>query len=87
MTGVSPNHGPDVGGDVITVIGTNLGSASGVEIDGAAADFVPIDNTDRQVTTPDHVPGTVHVTVDGPGGSSAISAADRYTYAVEGTPT
>ncbi len=86
VTAVSPNQGADTGGDTITVTGTNLDGATEVDV-GPSSAFVPVDSTHLRVTTPEHPAGTVNVRVLGPGGSSAISIADRFTYQVLGTPT
>jgi hypothetical protein len=80
VTAVSPASGPVAGGQAVTVTGTNLTGATSVAF--GAAPVTPAGGTDTSltVTTPAGTAGPVDVTVVTDGGTSATSAADRYTY-------
>ena len=94
VASVSPNEGPTAGGQVVTITGTNLSAATEVEYGGEAvtcagtiATCLVESATKIKATTPAHVAGTVDVTVTTPGGTSATSAADEYTFAEAPTVT
>lgn len=93
VTGVSPSHGPDSGGDQVTLTGSNFTDATQVDFGEAgedwSGDFTVVDDSHIQATVPRdwNAPETVDVTVDGPGGSSAVSAADQYRYDAPAAPT
>jgi len=80
VTGVSPNVGPTSGGTGVSISGSGFSSASVVSFGGVGAGFSI--NNDGSITAfaPMHAPGTVDVTVSSPGGTSATSVADLYTY-------
>ena len=82
VTGVSPNHGSDLGGQQVTITGSSFTAASGVRFGDYddADDFAVQDDSHIVVTVPDYLElGANHVTVTGPGGTSATSAADVFT--------
>ncbi|MYS87497.1 IPT/TIG domain-containing protein [Embleya scabrispora] len=88
VTSVSPNSGPTAGGSSVTVTGTHFTGSTAVAFGTTSAtSFTVVDDTTILATAPPGAPGTVHVTVTGPGGTSATSAADRYTYAAAPTVT
>jgi hypothetical protein len=77
VSGLSSHSG--VSGTEVTITGQTLADATGVRFGATSASFKA--NSDGSLTTT--VPagsGTVDVTVTGPGGSSASSAADRFTF-------
>lgn len=81
VTGVSPNSGPAGGGTAVTVAGTNLTGATLVSFGGTAAtSVVVVSATSITCVSPAHASGLVDVTVTTPSGTSAISAADHFTY-------
>ncbi len=85
VTSVFPSVGPPGGGTTVTIDGRNLSGASAVAFGGVpAAGFTA--NPDGSITavSPTHVGGTVDVTVTTAGGTSAVSGADGFTYAVTG---
>ncbi|MCE9563947.1 MAG: IPT/TIG domain-containing protein, partial [Planctomycetes bacterium] len=88
VTAVSPNSGPIAGGTSITITGTNLTGASAVTIGGAAAtSFTVVNATTITAVTPAHAAGVVDVVVTTPGGPSATSPADQFTYTTAPTVT
>jgi len=80
VTGLSVTQGSTSGGDSLVVSGSNFTGATAVYVGGVASQFTVTSATAISVTTPAHSVGTGDVVVVGPGGSSATSAADRYTY-------
>jgi hypothetical protein len=82
VTAVSPTNGPAAGGTTVTITGTNLSNATGVDFGGTAATGLTNNTaTSIQVTSPAHAAGTVDVHVTTAGGTSATnSPADNYTY-------
>ena len=78
---VSPAAGPTTGGTWVTVSGENLGSATQVRFGTTAArQLVLVSGTEVRALSPAHALGTVDVTVVAPGGASAVTPADRYTF-------
>ncbi len=81
VTGVSPSVGSTSGGTSVTLTGTNFTGATAVYFGTAAASaFTVVSPTSMTATAPAGVAGTVDITVTTPGGTSAESSADRYTY-------
>jgi hypothetical protein len=80
ITGISPAQGPATGGTQVTITGTNLAGATAVKFGNSTATIKS--NTDGQIVViaPAGTAGTVDVTVTTAGGTSAISAADHFTY-------
>jgi IPT/TIG domain len=88
VSGVSPASGPASGGTTVTVTGTNFGSGDTVAFGGSAATGVVVNSATSITATSPSGTGTVDVTVTGPGGTSAASSADQFTYAAAaGVPT
>ena len=82
VTKVSPASGPSAGGNKVTITGTNLDGATGVSFGGVAATNVTVNAGGTKVTcTVPPGTGSVDVVVTTPGGSSATTPADTYTYA------
>lgn len=82
VTGVSPETGPALGGTTVTITGTNLAEATGVDFGSSSATSVVV-NSDSSITavSPAGTPGaTADVTVTTLGGTSLTSAADRFRY-------
>jgi len=81
LTSISPTSGPATGGTTVTIIGSGFTGASKVWFGTVAADFTV--NSDAQITAVSPAgSGSVHVTVTTPGGTSATSNADQFTYRV-----
>jgi len=85
VTSVSPNAGSTAGGNMVAISGTNLGAATAVFFGSTPATILGLSPTAIGVLAPAHAPGNVDVTVVTQAGTSAASAADRYTY--YGTPS
>ncbi len=80
VSGVSPTSGPAAGGTPVTVTGTNLNGATAVDFGTVPASGFSCASTSCSVSSPSHQPGQVDVTVTTAGGTSATTAADRFTY-------
>lgn len=81
VTGLSPNRGPEAGGNTVEVAGTGLGGASAVSFGGAPAASFTVESTHSiRATTPAGVKSTVDVRVTTGQGSSPITESDRYRY-------
>jgi IPT/TIG domain len=88
VTGVNPSSGPLAGGTSVTVSGTGFaGGTPAVSFGAASAAVTSFTSTSIVVTAPaSAAAGSVDVTVTMPAGTSATSAADRFTYASGGGP-
>jgi hypothetical protein len=81
VSSVSTNAGPLVGGQTITIHGTNLTGAFLVAFGTAeTGDVTVVSDTELIVTTPPNDAGIVDVVVTTPRATSAVTAGDRYTY-------
>jgi len=88
VTSISPSTGPSGGGQTVVITGTGFSAAAGtgaVKFGAANAIYTVNSNTQITATAPANAAGTYDITVTTPGGTSATSAADQYTYAA--TPT
>jgi hypothetical protein len=83
VSGVGPRAGPLSGGSTLTISGagfTGVGSTT-VAVGANAATVLTVSSTQITATLPAAASGgTVNVTVTTPGGTSATSAADQFTY-------
>jgi hypothetical protein len=83
---VVPHEGPPSGGTKVTITGTGFTGAEEVRFGTATAKTFAVNSaTSITAESPAGSSGTVAVTVVTPGGASAASAADQFTY--EAPPT
>ena len=87
VTSVSPTSGPTTGGTTVTINGTGFTGATGVSFGGTAATFVVKSSSQISATAPAGAAGTVDITVTTPGGTSATTTNDQYTYVTPPTVT
>ena len=81
VTGISPTAGPLGGGTSVTITGTNLAYAMAVNFARTAVTtFTSDTGTQIVLNSPAGGAGTVDVTVVTPGGTSATSTADQFSY-------
>lgn len=81
VSSVSPMTGTTSGGTWVTIDGTALARTTRVSFGGASATRIDVvSDTELRALTPAHLAGPVDVTVTTPGGTSATSPADRFTY-------
>ena len=81
VTAITPTSGALGGGTKVTITGTNFTPATAVDFGTVAATSFTL-NSLTQITavSPAELAGTVNVTVISPGGASAISTADHFSY-------
>ena len=79
VTAVSPNTGPAAGGTTVTITGSSFTGASKVLFGAVQARIITVSGIQITAVSPGGS-GTVDVRVITPGGTSAITAADRFTY-------
>ncbi len=90
VTNVNPNTGPITGGTTVIITGTNffaVPAAGAVKFNGTPAPSYSVDSTTQITATAPPGTGTVDITVFAGGGTSATSAADRFTYTLVGSTT
>jgi hypothetical protein len=89
VTNVSPSSGPSTGGTSVTITGTGFTGATAVNFgSGNPANFSVSNSTTIMATAPaNSTLGAVDVTVTTPGGTSATTSADQYTYVAPPPPT
>ena len=81
VTSVAPASGSTAGTNTVTVQGTDFTGATVVNFGvTAATPFTVNSATKITATAPAHAAGLVDVTVTTPGGISATSSSDQYTY-------
>ncbi|MGB7686472.1 MAG: IPT/TIG domain-containing protein, partial [Solirubrobacterales bacterium] len=83
ITGISPNKGPTAGGTTVTIAGTDLVDIGEIKFGSTAANLaslVEVSPTEIEIDAPLHSGGTFSVVVITPGGPSADTPADDYTY-------
>jgi hypothetical protein len=82
VTAIDPSTGPSAGGNTVTITGTGFSGVTEVSFGGADLSSGFTVNSATQITVAAAPAGTdiVDITVTTPGGTSAVSAADTYTY-------
>ena len=90
VTSVSPASGPEIPSGSVTIHGTNFvnGGVAPIVDFGTVASIGSMTYSATSITTtipPSIDPGLVNITVTTPGGTSAVSAADQYTYTGSGS--
>ncbi|HRI04238.1 MAG TPA: Calx-beta domain-containing protein [Pyrinomonadaceae bacterium] len=84
VTALNPPSGSTVGGNIVTIDGTNFTGVTDVTFDGVTAAFTFVSATKMSATAPAHAAGAVDVRVTTPGGTSATNANAVYTYVAPG---
>ena len=92
VTSVSPASGPEIPSGSVTIHGTNFvnGGVAPIVDFGTVASIGSMTYSGTSITTtipPSIDPGLVNITVTTPAGTSAVSAADQYTYTGSGSTT
>ena len=80
VTGIAPPSGPLVGGTTVTITGSTLSGATVVSFGGTPGTILTNTATQITATSPAHAAGVVDIRVTTPFGTSAIVAADQFTY-------
>ncbi len=82
LTSISPSTGPVIGGNSVTVTGTNLGGATAVDF-GQTPGIITADSSSSVTATAPSGTGTVDITVTTPGGTTTPAPADQYAFGVQ----
>ena len=80
VTALSPTSGSVAGGTTVTITGTNLSGATSVSFGSSTGVITAVSASSITATAPSEAAGSVDVTVTTPGGTSATSSADHYTF-------
>jgi autotransporter-associated beta strand protein len=80
ITGISPSWGNTSGGDIVTITGANLEDAAAVDFGASAGTVIYDSATLIEAFSPAGATGPIDVRVIAPGGTSATSPADQFTY-------
>jgi Domain of unknown function (DUF4091)/IPT/TIG domain/FG-GAP-like repeat len=82
ITGVSPNSGTTAGGTTVTITGTGFTGATHVLFNAstAATSFTVVSSTEITAVSPAEPAATKNIFVVTPGGTSAVVAADQFTF-------
>lgn len=84
VTGVLPEYGQTAGGTKVTITGSGFTGATVVNFGTVPAiSFTITSDTEIKATSPASTAGIVDLTVTTPEGTSAIVAADQFTYSDE----
>ena len=88
VTSINPTAGPTAGGNTVTITGTNFTGTTAVSFGQVAATSFTINSaTSISAIAPAEGAGTVNIAVTTPGGASASTSADQYTYTAAPTVT
>jgi hypothetical protein len=83
VSSINPASGPTTGGTAVTITGSNFIGTTSVKFGSTnATSFTVISATQISTIAPPGSLGAVDVTVRTPSGTSPVSAADQYSYAV-----
>ncbi|GKQ53295.1 hypothetical protein BRSPCE3_41500 [Bradyrhizobium sp. Ce-3] len=85
VTSVSPGSGPAAGGTSVAVTGTNLTGATAVKFGATSAASFTVNSATSITAISPAGSGTVDITVTTAVGTSAASAADRFSFAEAAT--
>ena len=80
VTGLGIGSGIDIGGTSVIIFGTGFTNATEVDFDTTSASFTVLSSTQIKAISPAHADGTVDITVTTPGGTSAVTPADQFTF-------
>lgn len=80
VSSVNPGGGPIAGGTSVTITGTDFLGVTAVNFGGTPAVFTVNGPTQITAISPPHAAGTIDITINAIGGTSATSAADHFIY-------
>ena len=84
VTSIQPNDGADAGGTSVTITGTHLVGAAAVKFGSASATSFTVNSASSITASSPAGENVVEVTVQTPGGTSALSAGDQFSYFITG---
>ncbi|HEX3510029.1 MAG TPA: immunoglobulin domain-containing protein [Solirubrobacteraceae bacterium] len=80
ITSLKPKNGPIAGGTSVVIAGTELALATSVRFGSQAASFKATSNTSITAIAPPGSVGVVDVSISTPGGNTATTTKDHYSY-------
>ncbi len=87
VTSISPSSGPAAGGTSVTITGTGFTGATAVKFGAIAATSFTVNSATQITATSPANAGTLDVRVTTPGGTSATSPADQFTFVAQPSVT
>jgi len=87
VTSIAPALGPATGGTQVTILGSNLSRVTAVSFGSTPSATVSVGSDTQLSAIAPAGTGAVDITVGSPGGTSATSAADQFTYIASPTAT
>ena len=89
ITSLTPSNGSSAGGTIVVITGSGFTGATSVNFGATPAGTFNVDSdTQITVTSPAaNLSGAVDVKVTTPGGTSAASTADQFTYITAAAPS
>jgi hypothetical protein len=88
VSSVSPTSGSPAGGNAVTIGGLFLDGATSVSFGSTPASSFSVESSTQIIAiAPATAASTVDVHISGPGGSSEVAPADRYTFATPAPTT
>lgn len=87
VTMISPAAGPEIGGTLVNITGTNFTGVTAVNFGGTSATSFTVNSSNSIIATAPAGTGTADVTVTSPDGTSSISSNDQFTYCKKPTVT
>ncbi len=86
LTSIEPDEGPEQGGTVVTITGTQLELASEVKFGAVQAESFGVQSPNTIIAVAPPGAGTVAITVKTPFGVTSPGAASQFTYVKTGLP-
>ena len=86
LTSIEPDEGPEQGGAVVTITGTQLELASEVKFGAVQAESFGVQSPNTIIAVAPPGAGTVAITVKTPFGLTSPGAASQFTYVKTGLP-
>ncbi|WP_159845760.1 putative Ig domain-containing protein [Brevundimonas sp. G8] len=80
VTSISPTTGPTSGGTTVILTGTNFTGTTAVSFGATSATGFTVNSATQITATAPANTGTVNIRVTAAGGTSAVAAANQYTY-------
>jgi hypothetical protein len=87
VSAINPKAGPESGGTEVTITGTNFSPGSTVHFGSTSAASVKVNSAESITAVSPKGVGTLNVTVTNVGGTSAVTAADKFSFVPAPTVT
>lgn len=80
VTGLTPSSGSTLGGDEVSILGSNFYGITTVALGGSSIPFTLRGSNTIRISTPSHAAGTVDLSLDGPFGPKTFHSVFEYRY-------